>query len=174
MTALPESMVDRLREKCGDALLVDVRRGKALLSDFAQLEAVMRKLGDMGFARLVDFTALHHEANSFTMMLLLRAPEHGHSALQLKWKYDVDAHGAHPTLSRIWKAALTAEREIFDMFGIGFAGHEKLDPLLLPEQFQGFPLRKDFAMPQRRSDAAGIIEKRLSEADIKRLKEAGR
>ena len=66
----------------------------------------------------------------------------------------------HPTLSTIWPAAGLAEREIFEMFGIPFAGNENLAPLLLDEQFQGFPLRRDYAMPPRESYAARLLRER--------------
>lgn len=41
------------------------------------------------------------------------------------------------------------ERETHEMFGIGFIGHEPLDPLLLPDGFEGHPLRKDFVLASR-------------------------
>lgn len=41
------------------------------------------------------------------------------------------------------------ERETHEMFGIGFAGHDPLNPLLLPEGFEGHPLRKEFVLVSR-------------------------
>lgn len=41
------------------------------------------------------------------------------------------------------------ERETHEMFGIGFVGHDRLDSLLLPEGFEGHPLRKDFVLAAR-------------------------
>ena len=41
------------------------------------------------------------------------------------------------------------ERETHEMFGIDFAGHRDLDPLLLPDGFEGHPLRKDFVLASR-------------------------
>jgi len=49
----------------------------------------------------------------------------------------------------VWKAADWLEREVFDMFGITFAGHPNLRRLLLPEQFASFPLRKDYPVQGR-------------------------
>jgi len=49
----------------------------------------------------------------------------------------------------IYAGAGWHERETHEMFGIGFAGHTQLDTLLLPDGFDGFPLRKDFVLASR-------------------------
>ncbi len=49
-----------------------------------------------------------------------------------------------PSVSHLWKAALWHERESYDLFGICFQGHPDLRRILLPEDWQGYPLRKDY------------------------------
>ncbi|MBT8235553.1 MAG: NADH-quinone oxidoreductase subunit C, partial [Bacteroidia bacterium] len=53
-------------------------------------------------------------------------------------------HPALATVSSIWKTAEFHEREVFDFFGINFTDHPNLKRLFLTDEWEGYPLRKDY------------------------------
>ncbi len=56
---------------------------------------------------------------------------------------------ALPSVTGLWPAAEFAERETYDLLGVTFTGHPNLTRILLPEGFEGHPLRKDYSLPPR-------------------------
>ena len=63
------------------------------------------------------------------------------------------------TLENLWKSANWMEREIYDLVGVNFERHSDLRRLLMPEDWQGHPLRKDFVEPM---EYHGISTMRMS------------
>jgi NADH-quinone oxidoreductase subunit C len=59
-------------------------------------------------------------------------------------------HPVIDSLVPVWPGANWLEREIFDLFGVHFEGHPDLRRILLPEEFEGFPLRRDFPVEGKR------------------------
>ncbi len=65
-----------------------------------------------------------------------------------RWKDEAEgALPEVPTVSGVWRTADWHEREVFDLSGVNFLGHHDLRRILCPEDWVGYPLRKDYEMP---------------------------
>jgi NADH-quinone oxidoreductase subunit C len=60
---------------------------------------------------------------------------------------DRDANVHLPSLTPVWRSAELQEREIFDLFGVVFDGHPDLRRLLMWDEFQDHPMRRDYVDP---------------------------
>jgi NADH-quinone oxidoreductase subunit C len=75
---------------------------------------------------------------------------------RLRLKAQVGEADCPPSVSSVWSTANWLERECFDMFGIRFEGHPDLRRILLPDEWVGHPLRKDYDILQQ--DTAWVRE----------------
>jgi NADH-quinone oxidoreductase subunit C len=65
-----------------------------------------------------------------------------------RWKDDQPGHLPEvPSVAGVWRTADWHEREVFDLSGVHFTGHPDLRRILCPEDWVGFPLRKDYEQP---------------------------
>lgn len=65
-----------------------------------------------------------------------------------RWKDDVPGQIPElPSVNQIWRTADWHEREVYDLSGVWFTGHPNMRRILCPEDWEGYPLRKDYQMP---------------------------
>jgi NADH-quinone oxidoreductase subunit C len=109
-----------------------------------RVAAFMRDERGLDFRFLSDLTALDHYPNEprFETVYHLYSIEQN-QRVRLK----VRLPGEDPrvdSLVPVWPAANAFEREVFDLFGIHFEGHPFMVRILMPEDWEGYPLRKDY------------------------------
>lgn len=118
-----------------------------------QLHEVLRVLKEQfHFDMLVDITCvdyLHYPGakHRFGLVYLLLGTE-TNERLTVRCYLD-EPELEVPSATDLWEGANWLEREVWDMFGIRFAGHPDLRRILLPEQFAAHPLRKDYPLQGR-------------------------
>ena len=115
----------------------------------AEVCLTLRDTRELGFSVLVDAVPVdrHPREPRFEISYLLLNPGTGAAGTARRLRVKVRIPGADPrapTLSQVWTAANWAEREAFDLFGIHFDGHPDLRRILMPDDWEGFPLRKDY------------------------------
>ncbi len=114
----------------------------------AQLAEAGRALREAGFSVMLDAVPvdLHPREPRFEISYLLLNPG-GPGTAAARFRLKVRVSGTDPrlpTLSGVWPAVNWAEREAFDLFGILFDGHPDLRRILMPDDWEGFPMRKDY------------------------------
>ena len=107
---------------------------------------------EYGFDMLVDVTAADYmkypnAADRFGVMYLLLNTASGERVIVRTALNEPEL--MLPTACPLWKGADWMEREVYDMYGIVFAGHPDLRRILMPDAFTGFPLRKDYPLRGR-------------------------
>jgi NADH-quinone oxidoreductase subunit C len=151
----PEAVLARVAtiQPQATRLPLEDTRGQAVVvvepAAVADCLRVLRDDPELRFDLLADLTAVDYLGRSprFEVIYQLQSVALHH---RLRVKAPVDGPDpVVPTASGLWKSALWAEREAFDMFGIRFAGHPDLRRILMYPEFQGHPLRKDYPLNQR-------------------------
>ena len=125
----------------------------------------LRETASLRFNVLVEVTAadyLPREPRFEVVYHLLSVP----NRLRLRLKVRARLGESVPTVQGVWRSAGWLERETWDMFGIVFDGHPDLRRLLMPEDWDGHPARKDYPV-QIRKAAQTYEPLEVSEAEFK-------
>lgn len=104
---------------------------------------------ELGFDFLSDLTAVHwpgrRGAEFDIVYQLYSTSQH----LRFRLKVQLEEGKGMETASEVWQTADWLEREVYDMFGIRFRGHPDPRRILNPDEFDGYPLRKEFPLRGR-------------------------
>jgi NADH-quinone oxidoreductase subunit C len=105
----------------------------------------LRDAPDAAFDICSDVTATDWplRPERFDMVYCLFSTRHHH---RIRVKARVAEQEAVPSATAVWPAANWLEREVYDMFGVTITGHPDLRRILMPEDWQGFPERKDYPL----------------------------
>ena len=117
--------------------------------DVHAVALALRDRPELAFDLLAEVTAadVWPREPRFELIYILVSLAH-RARLRLKVRlHGDDAHVA--TVSDVWPSANWPEREVWDLFGITFDGHPDPRRLLMPEDWEGFPLRKDYPVQIR-------------------------
>jgi len=131
--------VVEITEAIGEITVVAKREGLIELLTYLRDEPKLRfnYLSDIGGVDLGEFAEPR-----FVVAYQLYSLEHNH---RLRVKVFLNEDDATvPSVCGVWKTANWLEREIYDMFGVNFENHPDLRRILMPADYEGYPLRKDF------------------------------
>ncbi len=146
-----QTVLERLKSQPGDAILeskefrgeltVVVRRDRIV-----EICSFLKNDPDLAYDFLSDLCGIDMftPEKRFGVIYNLLSLKHRH---RLRIKTFVEEEDPKvPTVSGVWGTANAHERETYDMFGIKFEGHPDLRRMYMPEEFEYYPLRKDFPL----------------------------
>jgi NADH-quinone oxidoreductase subunit C len=144
--ALDNDLVKRYKEKFGPGILESwVDRKQAILVVARELlaEIAVHSRDAEKFDWLSDLTALDWPKREMRFDIVLNMYSFEKNE-RLRLKVQASADERVPSVQGIWATANWMEREVYDMFGVVFEGHPELKRILMPDEWQGYPLRKDY------------------------------
>jgi NADH-quinone oxidoreductase subunit C len=149
-----DPLIDRLREHFGAAITEAVATlGQQIIrvksGTLVELCNLLHDDEEALFDMCTDLTAVHwpeRAGEEFDVVILLYSLPKNR---RLRVKVSLADGEACRSLTSIWAGANWMEREVFDMFGIRFEGHPDLRRILLPSDWPGHPLRKEYPIEYR-------------------------
>ena len=138
-TALDEQII----EFRGDVLDPYI---KVIPEAIAEIAAFLRNHEDLLFDSLMCLSGVDYPPDRMMAVYHLYSMIHRH---RIVIKVELPRDTPHlPTVENVWGGANWHERETYDLFGIVFDGHSDLRRILLPDDWEGYPLRKDYKVQE--------------------------
>ena len=149
-----DPLIDRIRQRFGDAITEAVATlGQQVIrvkkESLIELCRYLHDDEEALFDMCADVTAVHwpeRAGQEFDIVIQLYSVAKNR---RLRVKANLAEGEACPSLTGIWAGTNWMEREVFDMFGIQFEGHPDLRRILLPSDWPGHPLRKEYPIEYR-------------------------
>jgi len=151
MTA--EEVIGKIKSVVGD----DIQKAEDSLGDavvfvasdsLPKVAKTLKEDADLRFEYLSDIRGVDYldqdREPRFEAVYELHSFEHNHS-VRIRVGLE-EENPSVPTVSDLWKGALYPERELFDMFGFDILGHPDLRRLIMPDEWEGNPLRRDYPL----------------------------
>jgi NADH-quinone oxidoreductase subunit C len=144
-------LIDKLRKAYGSGLreASTYMKQNYMVVDKSIASDVLRHMRDQEqFDYCVDVTAVHYPKRDeqFEVVWILYSFARNE---RVRVKTQIKEGEPAPSAVSLWPTANWLEREVFDMFGIHFTGHPDLRRILMPDDWKGHPLRKDYGLMQQ-------------------------
>ena len=162
MSEFTEKVIAKYPDEILEGLALESESAVSVKSDkILEILEYCRSDVEMKFEFLTDLTAVDFlEIDSpgrFAIIYVLRSTE---SMEKLIIRAFLSEQEEIDTVSDIWHSAEWLEREVWDLFGIKFKGHPNLKRILMPDDYEGHPLRKDYPLKGRgERDSFKIIQR---------------
>ncbi len=155
-----KEIFENLKDKFADAI---IEFNEEAMQPFVTIKSesvekictFLRDNGELDFDWLNNLSGVHYPAkedqedggeDELEVVYHLYSMKHRHNII-LKTRVPTGEPKV-PSVAMIWRTADWHEREVFDLFGIEFTDHPDLRRILLPDDWEGYPLRRDYVTPE--------------------------
>ena len=144
--------VEKVREKFGESLRdVLYFRGEDTMvlgpERIVEIARFLKEDPELDYAMLVDITGTHFLEREYSYEVVYHLLSLSRKR-RLRLRVRLGEAGEIDSVVPVWRTADWHEREAYDLVGIRFRGHPDLRRILMPEDFDGHPLRRDFPLEQ--------------------------
>lgn len=130
-------------EQSMDVITIMVGKGR-----LREVLAALKSSSKYGYAVLMDLTGVDYlEPKRQTKVVYFLHNPVNYSRIRVELLASRDE--SIPSVCDIWAGAAWYERELFDLFGVRFDGHVDLKRILMPDDWSGHPLRRDYALTEQ-------------------------
>lgn len=168
-------LVQKLKDSSKDAVTNEtVFHGQTTLEvKKDKLIDVLTFFKNNGYAVLMDLTAVDylHPDKHTKVLYWLHHPE---TYERVRINVFVNREETLPSVTKIWAGANWYEREIWDMFGVWFENHPNLKRILMPDDWDGHPLRKDYALTEESVEFKFDVKPKVPSKIIPHVRKAER
>jgi NADH-quinone oxidoreductase subunit C len=149
---IPQEIHDALKARFGEAILEAKLEGvldpyiKVAPDRIRDVALFLRDDEKLQFDSLMLLSGMDYTKGKFGVVYHLDSMKWNH---KIVLKLEMMLDNLHcQSVESVWKGANWHEREAYDMFGIIFDGHPDLRRILMPDDWEGHPLRKDYQVPE--------------------------
>lgn len=162
MSEFTEKIIQKFPDEILEGPALDSEIAVSVKSDkILEILEYCRSDADLKFDFLTDLTAVDFlEFDSSERFAVIYVLRNMNSMETLIVRAFLSSEEEIDTVSEIWHSAEWLEREVWDLFGIKFKGHPNLKRILMPDDYEGHPLRKDYPLKGRgERDSFKIVQR---------------
>lgn len=148
--------IDKLSKQLPNAIVNEIQfLGETTIevtkTDLKKVLSFLKKVPENGFEVLIDLTGVDYlfpEKRTKIVYWL----HHPHTLERIRVILFAARDEAIPSVIDLWEGAAWYERELYDLFGVRFDGHPNLSRILMPDDWRGHPLRRDYSLTEESVD----------------------